>query len=124
MPGRSAFAVTHSLTKAKQRYPWAKAWVQVRGGIWCFESEQEARLYGATETEEVTALDCKHSRACTHKRADPRSAFNTKPETCALSEPYPLLTLKSIAISSRRRAGGGDAASYPLVPATIKAVNA
>ena len=44
MPDRSAFAVTRSLAKAKARYPWAKAWVQVRGGIWCFESEQEAKL--------------------------------------------------------------------------------
>jgi hypothetical protein len=25
--------------------PQAQAWVQVRGGVWCFESEQEARLY-------------------------------------------------------------------------------
>jgi len=32
------------MEKAKARYPWAKAWIQVRGGIWCFESEQEARL--------------------------------------------------------------------------------
>jgi hypothetical protein len=42
--------------------------VQVRGGIWCFESEQEARLYhpqtshdlfvgyGAVETDEHTAF--------------------------------------------------------------------
>ena len=45
MPGRSAFAVTRSLAKGKARYPWAQAWVQVRGGIWCFEAEQEARLY-------------------------------------------------------------------------------
>jgi hypothetical protein len=40
-----AFAVTHSLEKAKQRYPWARAWVQVKGGIWCFEDEREARTY-------------------------------------------------------------------------------
>jgi hypothetical protein len=33
MPDRSAFAVTRSLAKAKARYPWAKAWVQVRGAI-------------------------------------------------------------------------------------------
>ena len=39
MPGRAAFAVTRSLAKAKARYPRAQAWVQVRGGIWCFESE-------------------------------------------------------------------------------------
>jgi hypothetical protein len=45
VPSRTAFVVTRSLAKAKARYPWAKAWVQVRGGIWCFESEQEARLY-------------------------------------------------------------------------------
>ena len=42
---RSALALTHSLDKAKARYPWAKAWVQVRGGFWCFESEAEARGY-------------------------------------------------------------------------------
>jgi hypothetical protein len=45
MPSRAAFAITRALKKTKQRYPWAQAWVQVRGGIWCFESEQEARLY-------------------------------------------------------------------------------
>jgi hypothetical protein len=45
MPGRSMFAVTRSLARAKQRYPWAKAWVQVRSGVWCFESAQDARLY-------------------------------------------------------------------------------
>jgi hypothetical protein len=44
---RSALALTHSLDKAKARYPWAKAWVQVRGGVWCFESEAEARGYEA-----------------------------------------------------------------------------
>ena len=42
---RSALALTHSLDKAKARYPWAKGWVQVRGGFWCFESEAEARGY-------------------------------------------------------------------------------
>jgi hypothetical protein len=42
---RTAFAVTRSLERAKARYPWAKAWVQVSGGVWCFESEQDARLY-------------------------------------------------------------------------------
>jgi|SRR5215472_232026 len=41
----SALALTHLLDKAKARYPWAKAWVQVRGGTWCFESEQEAEAY-------------------------------------------------------------------------------
>ena len=45
MPSRAAFAITRALKKTKQRYPWAQAWVQVRGGIWRFESEQEARLY-------------------------------------------------------------------------------
>ena len=44
---RSALALTHSLDNAKARYPWAKAWVQVRGGFWCFESEAEARGYEA-----------------------------------------------------------------------------
>ena len=53
MPDRSAFAVTRSLAKAKARYPWAKAWVQVRGGIWCFESEQEARLYHPQTAHEL-----------------------------------------------------------------------
>ena len=43
----STLALTHSLDKAKARYPWAKAWVQVRGGFWCFESEAEARGYEA-----------------------------------------------------------------------------
>ena len=33
--------------QAKARYPWAKAWVRVRGGFWCFESEAEARGYEA-----------------------------------------------------------------------------
>jgi hypothetical protein len=45
-----AFAVTHSLEKAKARYPWAKAWVQVKGGMWCFESEAEARGYKGAST--------------------------------------------------------------------------
>jgi hypothetical protein len=53
MPGRSAFAVTRSLAKAKARYPWAQAWVQVRGGILCFESEQEARLYQPLTAHEL-----------------------------------------------------------------------
>jgi hypothetical protein len=53
MPSRSAFAVARSLTKAKARFPWAKAWVQVRGGIWCFESEQEARLYHPQTSHEL-----------------------------------------------------------------------
>ena len=53
MPGRTAFVVTRSLDKAKQRYPWAKAWVQARGGIWCFESEQEARLYHPQTSHEL-----------------------------------------------------------------------
>jgi hypothetical protein len=30
MAGRSRFAVTRSLERAKQRYPWARAWVQLR----------------------------------------------------------------------------------------------
>ena len=34
-----ACAVTCSLEKAKARYPWARAWVQVKGGIWCFETK-------------------------------------------------------------------------------------
>ena len=45
MARRLAFAVTRSLAKAKERYPWAKAWVQIRGGIWCFETKQDAILY-------------------------------------------------------------------------------
>jgi hypothetical protein len=53
MPSRSAFAVTRSLAKAKARYHWAQAWVQVRGGIWCFESEQEARLYHPQTAHEL-----------------------------------------------------------------------
>ena len=53
MPGRSAFAITRSLAKAKARYPWAQAWVQVRGGIWCFESVQEARLYHPQTAHEL-----------------------------------------------------------------------
>ena len=40
---RVALTVTRSLAKAKQR--WAKAWVQVKGGIWCFEDEREARSH-------------------------------------------------------------------------------
>jgi hypothetical protein len=50
---RSALALTHSLANSKQRYPWAKAWVQVRGGIWCFETEQEARLYQPQTSHEL-----------------------------------------------------------------------
>jgi hypothetical protein len=53
MSFRSAFAVTRSLAKAKARFPWAQAWVQVRGGIWCFESEQEARLYHPQTAHEL-----------------------------------------------------------------------
>ena len=53
MPGRSAFAVTRSLAKAMARFPWATAWVQVRGGIWCFESELEARLYHPQTAHEL-----------------------------------------------------------------------
>jgi hypothetical protein len=53
MPGRSAFAVTRSLAKAKARCPWAQAWVQVAGGIWCFESVQEARLYQPQTAHEL-----------------------------------------------------------------------
>jgi hypothetical protein len=30
---RTACAVTHSLERAKARYPWAVAWVQVEGGV-------------------------------------------------------------------------------------------
>ena len=52
MPSRSAFAVTRSLAKA--RYPWAQAWVRVRGGIWCFESVQEARLYQPQTAHELS----------------------------------------------------------------------
>ena len=40
-----ACAVTCSLEKAKARYPWARAWVQVKGGIWCFETKRDAMLY-------------------------------------------------------------------------------
>ena len=40
-----ALALTHSLEKARARYPWARGWVQVKGGIWCFEDEREARTY-------------------------------------------------------------------------------
>jgi hypothetical protein len=38
-------AGSHSLDKAKARYPWAKAWILERGGIWCFEDVREARTY-------------------------------------------------------------------------------
>jgi hypothetical protein len=34
-------------------YPWAKVWVQVRGGVWCFEAEQEARLYHPQTSHEL-----------------------------------------------------------------------
>jgi hypothetical protein len=30
-----------------------QAWVQVRGGIWCFESVQEARLYQPQTAHEL-----------------------------------------------------------------------
>jgi hypothetical protein len=53
MAGRAEFAVTRSLAKAKARYPWAKAWVRIRGGIWCFETEQEARLYQPQTSHEL-----------------------------------------------------------------------
>ena len=53
MSFRSAFAVTRSLAKAKARYPWAKAWVQVRGEIWCFEYVQEARLFQPQTAHEL-----------------------------------------------------------------------
>jgi hypothetical protein len=52
---RTAFAVTRSLERAKARYPWAKAWVQVRGRIWCFESVQEARLFQPQTNHEFLA---------------------------------------------------------------------
>src|SRR6516162_6342854 len=51
---RSALALTHSLDKAKARYPWAKAWVQVRGGFWCFESEQQAEAYRPASFHDLT----------------------------------------------------------------------
>jgi hypothetical protein len=45
---RSALTLTHSLDKAKARYPWAKAWVQVRGGFLVLrERGAEARGYEA-----------------------------------------------------------------------------
>ena len=46
---RVAFAVTHSLDWAKKRYPWATAWIQVKGGIWCYER--------AEDDDAVRALD-------------------------------------------------------------------
>jgi hypothetical protein len=42
---RVSSAVTRSLEKAKARYPWARARVQVKGGIWCFETKRDAMLY-------------------------------------------------------------------------------
>jgi hypothetical protein len=68
MPGRSAFAVTRSLPKAKARYPWAKAWVQVRGGIWCFESEQDARLYHPQTPHELFVVGSEPEKPNRRKR--------------------------------------------------------
>jgi hypothetical protein len=42
---RAKFAVTRDLEKAKRRFPWARAWVHVRNGVWCFEDPREARVY-------------------------------------------------------------------------------
>ena len=46
-----ACAVTRSLEKA--RYPWARAWVQVKGGIWCFETKRDAMLYQTQSHHEL-----------------------------------------------------------------------
>jgi len=51
---RVAFAVTRSLEKAKQRYPWAKSWVRIKGGIWCFEDKREARNYQPESFHELS----------------------------------------------------------------------
>ena len=71
-PG-SVFAVTRSLERAKARYPWARARVQVRGRIWCFESEQEAKLY---HLRSLTSFSPNGRSRSTAGSDDPRQWMN------------------------------------------------
>ena len=43
--GRIQFAITQDMDKAQGRFPWAKSFVQIKSGVWCFESKYDADRY-------------------------------------------------------------------------------
>ena len=43
---RKAFAAGwRTIAKAKTTHPWATAFIPIKGGIWCFEDEEEAHAF-------------------------------------------------------------------------------
>jgi hypothetical protein len=65
---RTALAVTRSLERAKRRYPWAQAWIQVRDRTWCFESEQAWLYQPQTNHDLLTAPEPKPKWPLRRKR--------------------------------------------------------
>jgi hypothetical protein len=50
--GRVQLAITQDLDRAQERFPWAKSFVQVKSGVWCFECRADADSYRASRTSD------------------------------------------------------------------------
>jgi hypothetical protein len=50
--GRVQLAITQDMDKAQEHFPWAKSFVQVKSGVWCFECRTDADIFRDSRTSD------------------------------------------------------------------------